>query len=146
MQKTNLRTWKANRHPNFKVPDVVYMIPRRMGLACSNEGEPATQTFMVCDKKMDGGIKFVRKNKAWKNVLEEKPIGGLICLVGTADGHDFRLATITTFHGKEKWFLVDVDMRVPLEKYPQYAYLYQLGAHIDKVYNEYENGFYKLNK
>lgn len=101
---------------------------------------------MVCDKKMDGGIKFVRKNKAWKNVLEEKPIGGLICLVGTADVHDFRLAAITTFHGKEKWILFDVGMRVPLEKYPQYAYLYQLGAHIDKVYNEYQNGFYKLNK
>lgn len=50
MQKTNLRTWKANRHPNFKAPDVVHRIPRRMGLACYNEGEPFTQTFMVCDK------------------------------------------------------------------------------------------------
>lgn len=98
---------------------------------------------MVCDKKMDGGIKFVRKNKAWKNVLEEEPIEGLICLVGAADGHDFRLAA---YHGTKKWYLVDVDMRVSLEKYPQYAYLYQLGAHIDKVYDEIENGFYKLNK
>lgn len=143
MKKSNLQTWKANRHPNFKAPDVVYMIPQRMGLACSKEGESAPQTFMVCDKKMDGGIKFVRKNKAWKNVLEEEPTIGLICLVGEADGHDFRLAA---YHGKKKWFLVDVDMRVPLEKYPQYAYLYQLGAHIDKVYNESQNGLYKLNK
>lgn len=132
---------KANRHPNFKAPDVVYMIPRRMGLACFKVGESSTQTFMVCDKKMDGGIKFVRNNKSWKNVLEEEPIEGLICLVGTADGHDFRLAA---YHGTKKWHLVDVDMRVSLEKYPQYAYLYQLGAHIDKVYNEVENGIYKL--
>lgn len=94
-------------------------------------------------KELDGGIKFVRKNKTWKNVLEEKPIEGLICLVGAADGHDFKLAA---YHGTKKWHLVDVDMRVSLEKYPQYAYLYQLGAHIDKVYNEIENGFYKLNK
>lgn len=94
-------------------------------------------------KELDGGIKFVRKNKTWKNVLEEKPIEGLICLVGAADGHDFKLAA---YHGTKKWHLVDVDIRVSLEKYPQYAYLYQLGAHIDKVYNEIENGFYKLNK
>ena len=137
MKTRNLKEWKAWKHPKFKAPDVVYMIPCRKGLAASIDGEASTHIFMVHDKKFPGAVKYVRKNKHWHNVADEEPGDFRYCLVTTEGAGLFHLAVYFTslkINGKYKpckcWYMMEQGILVPASQYPRYAFISELASEI----------------
>lgn len=139
MKIRNLKELKAFKHPKFKAPDVVYMIPCRRGLTLSKDGEASAQVFLtVLDEKFPGSVKYVRKNKPWHNIADEPPKNFKVVLIANKEGNVYRIAAFlpcSCVGGDNKagyWHSLELDILFPIEQYPQYAYVNELGAHVEQ--------------